>query len=168
CARKTEADGTDLRVRWCPEVGAATTEDFGGRTKLRVDLESDDSFVRHAVAPRATHASPLLSPLGLRAGGLHRRRDVALERLEVVGEHLGELRRLLVVLRGVGPCAARIEHAVRHTRARRGYIEIEDRMLLVLDSIELSGERGRDHRAGVRDLHTAPDSIRAAGPAGID
>src|SRR5688572_18514223 len=74
--------------------------------------------------------------LRFRTGSLDRGRDVVLERLEILGEHLGELRRLLVVLRRVGPGTARIEHAVRHARARHRDIEIEDRMLLVLDSIE--------------------------------
>src|SRR6185503_21213803 len=52
-ARETEADGTDLRIRRCTEVSTATAEDLGGRTKLRVDLQSDDSLV----ANRVVHSS---------------------------------------------------------------------------------------------------------------
>ena len=95
-------------------------------------------------------------------------RDVLLEGLEVFREHAGQLLRLRVVLGGVGPGPARIEHFIRHAGTGRRHVDVEHRVTLVLDVVELPRQRGGDHRARVRDLHAAADAVWTTGPSRVD
>ena len=54
-----------------------------------------------------------------------------------------------------------------HVGHRGRHLEAEDRILHVLRPVERAGERGPDHRPGVRQLHAGAGAVGAAGPAGV-
>src|SRR5688500_19691627 len=105
----------------------------GGRMKTFVPRR-DDTVLPSPLSPIAR--SCLRTRLGDRLG------DV--EFSEVLLELLRELARLRVVVGGVLPGAARIEHLARHVGATVGDLHAEDRVRREARVAELAWENGRD------------------------
>ena len=163
----TRAHGAHLRIGRGAERRAAAAEDLGLRAQLRVNLEPDDGLVRHGITQITRYARGRPLFIGTRYPNRSGDRSAFDDRLEVVHEHLRQLAGLFVVLGGIGPGAARVQHRRRHAGAACRHVQVEQGVLLVRHAVELAVERGGDHRPRVRDLHAAAGSVRSAGPAGV-
>src|SRR5262245_5821402 len=107
----------------------------------------------------------------LTASRSHGRLDAELREallVEVLPEHVAQLRRRRVVGRLVLPGVPRIEDLGRDAGAALRDLQVEDGVRLELDLVELAGERGVQQRARVRDRHALADAERAAAPAGVE
>ena len=75
---------------------------------------------------------------------------------------------LRVVCGAVAPGGAWLQPLGRHVRHCGRHVDVEDRIGDVRHVVERARESRRDHRARMRDLHPAADTVRTARPACID
>src|SRR5687768_15561302 len=123
-------------------------------------------------APPASPASLTAKALAqrplLRPGRLNGVRNLSLEALEIVLEHLSELRGFAVERIAVGPGAAGLEYIVRNAADVLGNVQAENGVDARGDVIEQAAQCGVHHCACIPELHPRADAVRAAGPAGVD
>src|SRR5215212_11080324 len=104
------------------------------------------------------------SGLDLRPGGCYRLAGLVRELLEVVAEHASELAGLAVVRVSVAPRRPGVEQPRVDLGHLDRNLEAEDRVLAVLDAVELARQGGAQHRARCLDRHPAALAERPAGP----
>src|SRR3546814_7643755 len=88
--------------------------------------------------------------------------------LEVVAEHVAQLGRGGVIAILVRPGVARIEDLAVDARAGFRHFQLEDRLRLGLDAIELAVQCGIEQRARHRQFHALTGTVAAAAPAGVE
>src|SRR5512133_2994257 len=110
----------------------------------------------------------ITTPLDLRAGVCDGLAGVFGELLEVVPEHPGELTGLPVVGVMIAPRRAWIEERRVDARYLDGNLEAEERVLPVLDAVEISGERRAKQGPRGPDGHALALAEWAARPARVD
>src|SRR5262245_34972903 len=99
-----------------------------------------------------------------RPGDLHARLDAELREallLEVLSEHVAQLRRGGVVGGRVLPGVAGVQDLARHAGAGARDLQVEDRMEVARDRVELPVQRGVQERASVADRPALADAVGA-------
>src|SRR5215210_2195073 len=94
--------------------------------------------------------------------------DLRLEPLEVLPEEIREFRGLLVVVFAALPGPVGVEKIAVDSGHLDGHVEAEEGVLPRPGVIELAPYHGAYHLTGGVDIYATPDTVGAAGPAGVD
>ena len=87
---------------------------------------------------------------------------------EVLLEHHGKLLCLFVICSLISPCVAGIHDLGGHSLDGLRDVNVEYVVMLELGILDRTVQGSGDHSPGIGKLHAASDTIRAAGPSGVD